>query len=127
MASSSGFATGSATGPTFDLDGKPVNVEDYKMVFYTQVFTGQWGIADFWAIRLSLLGSIYSGTNTPAVVGVGVNGLVRGSVGTTFSFRIADRLRLGALVDVVWGPSVAISILDTIGRALLGKCPGPGG
>ena len=53
VASSSGFATGSATGPTFDLDGKPVNVEDYKMVFYTQVFTGQWGIADFWAIRLA--------------------------------------------------------------------------
>jgi len=118
VASSSGFATGSAKGPTFDLDGKPVNIEDYKILSYTQVFTGQWGIADFWAIRLSLLGSIYSGTNTPAVVGVGVNGLVRGGVGTTFSFQIADRLRLGVLVDVAWGPSVAISILDTIRQSV---------
>ena len=82
------------------------------------MFAGQWGIADFWAVRLRLLGSIYSGTNTPAVVGVGVNGLVRGSVGTTFSFQLADRLRLGALVDVVWGPSVAISILDTIRQSV---------
>ena len=47
-----------------------------------------------------------------------MNGLVRGSVGTTFSFQIADRLRLGALVDVVWGPSVAISILDTIRQSV---------
>ena len=118
VSSSSGFATGSAKGPTFDLDGQPVNIEDYKILSYTQVFTGQWGIADFWAVRLSLAGSIYSGTNTPAVVGVGVNGLVRGSVGTTFSFQIADRLRLGVLVDVVWGPSVAISILDTIRQSV---------
>jgi len=118
IASSSGFATGSAKGPTFDLQGKPVNLEDYKILAYSQVFAGQWGIADFWALRLRLLGSIYSGTNTPGLVGVGVNGLVRGSFGTTFGFNLADRLRLGLVVDVVWGPSVAISILDTIRQSV---------
>ena len=118
IASSSGFATGSAKGPTFDLQGKPVNLENYKILAYSQVFAGQWGIADFWALRLRLLGSIYSGTNTPGLVGVGVNGLVRGSFGTTFGFNLADRLRLGLVVDVVWGPSVAISILDTIRQSV---------
>ena len=118
IASSSGFATGSAKGPTFDLQGKPVNLENYKILAYSQVFAGQWGIADFWAVRLRLLGSIYSGTNTPGLVGVGVNGLVRGSFGTTFGFNLADRLRLGLVVDVVWGPSVAISILDTIRQSV---------
>jgi len=116
--SSSGIATGSAHGPTFDLNGNPVTLEDYKILAYSQVFTGQWGIADFWALRLRLLGSIYSGTNTPAAVGVGVNGLVRGSFGTTFGFQLTDRLRLGALVDVTWGPSVALSILDTIRQSV---------
>ncbi len=114
IASSSGIATGSAKGPTFDLNGQPVNLEDYKILSYSQLFAGQWGIADFWALRLRILGSVYSGTNAPGLVGVGVNGLVRGSVGTTLGFQIAERLRLGLVVDVTWGPSVAVSILDTI-------------
>ena len=114
VASSSGVATGSAKGPTFDLNGNPVNIDSYKILAYSQLFSAQWGIADFWAWRLRILGSIYTGTNTAGVVGVGVNGLVRGSVGTTFGFHIADKLRLGLVVDVAWGPSVAVSILDSI-------------
>lgn len=118
ISSSSGVATGSAKGPTFDLNGQPVNLEDYKILTYSQLFAGQWGIADFWALRLRMLGSVYTGTNAPALVGVGVNGLVRGSAGTTFGFQIADRLRLGLAVDVTWGPSVAVSILGTIRQSV---------
>ncbi|HZX42605.1 MAG TPA: hypothetical protein VFE93_12270 [Myxococcaceae bacterium] len=118
VASNSSVATGSAKGPTFDLNGNPVNIDNYKILAYSQLFTGQWGIADFWAVRLRILGSIYTGTNTAGVVGVGVNGLVRGSVGTTFGFNIADNLRLGVVVDVAWGPSVAVSILDSIRQSI---------
>jgi hypothetical protein len=118
IASSSGVASGSASGPTFDLNGKPVNVEDYKILSYSQVFGGQWGIADFWAVRLRVLGSAYTGSNAPGVAGVGLNGLVRGSVGTTFGFQLASNLRLGLVVDVAWGPSVAISILDSIRQSI---------
>ena len=118
IASSSGIASGSAKGPTFDLNGNPVNLEDYKILAYSQVFAAQWGIADFWAVRLRMVGSAYTGSNATAVVGVGVNGLIRGSVGTTLGFQLADRLRLGLVVDVAWGPSVAISILDTIRQSV---------
>ncbi|HVP61364.1 MAG TPA: hypothetical protein VMT11_12430 [Myxococcaceae bacterium] len=118
VASSSSVASGTANGPTFDRNGKPINIEDYKILFYSQLFTGQWGIADFWALRLRMLGSIYTGTNTAGAVGVGVNGLVRASAGTTFGFQIADNLRLGVAVDVAWGPSVAISILDSIRESI---------
>ena len=118
IASSSGVASGSASGPTFDLDGKPVNLEDYKILFYSQVFAGQWGVAPFWALRVRALGSVYTGTNAAAVAGVGVNGLVRGSVGTTLGFQLTHNLQLGAVVDVVWGPSVAISILDSIRKSI---------
>jgi hypothetical protein len=117
VASSSGVASGRASGPTFDLNGRPVNIEDYEILSYSQLFTGQWGIADFWAVRLRMLGSVYTGTNTPGRRR-GVNGLVRGSVGTTFGFQIADNLRLGAVIDVAWGPSVAISILDSIRQSI---------
>ncbi|HUM11166.1 MAG TPA: hypothetical protein VLT82_09485 [Myxococcaceae bacterium] len=118
VASSSGVSSGSATGPTFDLDGNPVNLEDYKIVSYSQLFTGQWGIADFWAVRLRMLGTAYTGANASGAAGVGVNGVIRGSVGTSFSFKLADNLRLGALVDVAWGPSIGISILDAIRQSI---------
>ena len=118
VASSSGIASGSASGPTFDLGGKPVNIEDYTILSYSQVFSGQWGIAPFWALRLRALGSVYTGTNAAGVVGVGVNGLVRGSFGTTLGFQLAHNLQLGALIDVTWGPSVAISILDAIRQSI---------
>ena len=89
-----------------------------KILSYSQLFTAQWGIAEFWALRLRVLGSVYTGTNAPGVVGVGVNGLVRGSVGTTFGFQLSHNLRLGAVIDVAWGPSVAISILDSIRQSI---------
>ena len=118
VASSSGLSLGGAKGPTFDLNGNPISLEDYKILAYSQLFTGQWGLADFWAWRLRVLGAAYSGTNTSGVAGVGVNGVVRGSAGTTLGFTLADNLRLGFRIDVSWGPSVAINILDAIRRSI---------
>jgi len=118
VSSSSGVASGSASGPTFDIQGQPVSIEDYKILSYSQLFTGQWGVADFWALRLRFLGTIYSGANAAGAAGVGVNGVVRGSVGTTFSFQLADNLRLGAVIDVSFGPSVGISILQAIQESI---------
>ena len=118
VSSSTGLAYGYATGPTFDLNGTPVNLADYKIVTYSQLFSGQWGIADFWAVRLRVLGSLYSGANAPGVAGVGVNGVARGAAGTTLSFQLADNLRLGALVDVTFGPSIGINILDSIRQSI---------
>ena len=114
VASSSGVASGGANGPTFDLQGKQVSLEDYKILAYSQLFTGQWGWTDWWALRFKVLGSAYTGANASGAAGVGVNGVVRGSFGTTLGFRLAENLRVGAVVDVAWGPSVALSILDAI-------------
>jgi hypothetical protein len=118
VSSSTGLGYGFATGPTFDLNGNPVNLADYKIASYSQLFSGQWGIADFWAVRLQVLGSLYSGANAPGVAGVGVNGVARGAAGTTLSFQLADNLRLGALVDVTFGPSIGINILDSIRQSI---------
>ena len=114
VSSSTGVGYGYATGPTFDVNGSTVNLADYKIISYSQLFTGQWGIAEFWAIRLQVVGALYSGANASAAAGIGVNGVARGSAGTTFSFQIADKLRLGALIDVGFGPSVGIDVLEAI-------------
>jgi len=114
VASTSGFAYGTAGGPTFNLQGQPVNLADYQIVAYSQSFSGQWGIADWWALRLIVNGTLYTGANGSALAGIGVNGVVRGGAGTTFSWRVAPTFRLGLLVDVTFGPSIGINILQAI-------------
>ena len=114
VASTSGFAYGTAGGPTFTIQGETTNLADYQIVAYSQTFSGQWGISDWWAIRLIADGTIYSGANGSAVAGIGVNGVVRGGAGTTFSWKVLPTFRLGLLLDVTFGPSIGISILDAI-------------
>jgi hypothetical protein len=118
VASTSGFGYGTAGGPTFDLNGKPINLADYQIVAYSQSFSGQWGIADWWAIRLIANGTLYTGANGSALAGIGVNGVVRGGAGTTFSWHVAPTLRLGLLFDVSFGPSIGINILEAIQRSM---------
>ena len=114
VATTSGFAYGTAGGPTFDLNGQRVNVADYQIVAYSQSFSGQWGVSDWWALRVLVSGTLYSGANGSAVAGIGINGVVRGGAGTTFSWNVLPTLRLGLLVDVTFGPSIGISILEAI-------------
>ena len=118
LASTTGFAYGTAGGPTFNLQGQPVNLADYQIVAYSQSFTGQWGIADWWALRVLVNGLLYTGANGSALAGIGVNGVVRGGAGTTFSWHVAPTFRLGLLVDVAFGPSIGINILNSIRQSL---------
>ncbi|HEY1417422.1 MAG TPA: hypothetical protein VGF41_05930, partial [Myxococcaceae bacterium] len=118
IASTSGFGYGTAGGPTFNLQGQPVNLADYQIVAYSQSFSGQWGIADWWAVRLIVNGTLYTGANGSAIAGIGVNGVVRGGAGTTLSWRVAPTFRLGLLLDVTFGPSIGISILEAIQNSI---------
>ena len=117
VASTSGFSYGTAEGPTFNLQGQPVNLADYQIVAYSQSFSGQWGIADWWAVRVLVNGTLYTGANGSALAGIGVNGVVRAGAGTTFSWHVAPTLRLGLLVDVTFGPSIGINILEAIQKS----------
>jgi len=118
VATTSGFAYGTASGPTFDLNGQPINLADYQIVAYSQSFSWQWGIADWWALRVLVNGTLYTGANGSALAGIGVNGVVRAGAGTTFSWRVTPTFRLGLLVDVTFGPSIGINILDSIRRSI---------
>lgn len=118
VASTSGFARGSATGPTFDLNGQPVNLADYEIIAYSQLFSGQWGITDWLALRIRASGTFYGGANGSAAAGIGVNAIIRAGIGTTMSWQLAPNFRLGALVDLGFGPSVGIDILDSIRQSI---------
>ena len=118
VSSSSGFATGSAKGPTFDLDGQPVNIEDYKYPLLHP------GVHRTVGHRRLLGGPAEPGGEHLQRHQHSGRGWRRGERAGSRQRRnhllLSDRLRLrlGVLVDVVWGPSVAISILDTIGQSV---------
>jgi len=118
LSSSTGLAYGTANGPTYDLSGNAVNVSDYSIGFFSQALSGQWGIAEWWALRFTLEGTIFGGLNATGLAGVGVSGVVRSGAGTTFGFRVAETLQLGVLVDVAWGPSLAINVLQSIRNSI---------
>jgi|RhiMethySRZTD1v2_1073278.scaffolds.fasta_scaffold59810_2 hypothetical protein len=114
VGSETGFGYATAEGPTFDLNGNPVTLADYKIIAYSQAFSGQWGIFDWWALRVRATGLVYSGANGSAAAGVGLNGVVRAGAGTTFAIRPLPTLQLGLLFDVSVGPSVGLDILQAI-------------
>ena len=118
VGSETSLGYGTAHGPSFDLNGNTINLSDYKLAAYSQVFTGQWGISDWWALRLKVNGLVYSGVNGSAAAGVGLNGVARYGAGTTFSFRPAPTVRLGFLFDASFGPSIGLNILQAIIRSL---------
>jgi hypothetical protein len=118
LSSSTALEYGTANGPTFDLDGNPVNVQDYNIGFFSQTLGAQWGLIDWWALRVRLEGTIFGGLNAAGLAGVGVSGVVRAGVGTTFGFRVAENLQLGLLVDVSFGPSLAVNVLQSIRDSL---------
>lgn len=118
LSSNTGLAYGTASGPTFDLDGNRVNVADYSIGFFSQKLSGQWGIAEWWSVRLALDATLFGGVNASGLAGVGVTGVVRAGAGTTFSVPLAQTLRLGLVVDVTWGPSLAINLLQSIRNSI---------
>src|SRR4029453_11291827 len=81
VGSETGFGYATAEGPTFDLNGKPGTRADYKIIAYSQAFSGQWGIFDWWALRVRATGLVYSGANGPAAPGGGPHGGGRGRGG----------------------------------------------
>ncbi len=118
LSSSTALEYGTANGPTFNLDGNPVSAQDYSIGFFSQALGAQWGLAEWWALRFELEGTIFGGLNAAGLAGVGVSGVVRAGLGTTFGFRVAENLQVGLLVDVTFGPSLAVSVLESIQRSL---------
>ncbi len=118
VGSETGIAYGSAVGPTFNVNGQPVSLADYKIIGYSQIFTGQWGIFDWWALRVRAAGTVYGGANGSAAAGIGLNAVARFGVGTTLSWQFASNLRAGLLFDVGFGPSIGIDILQSIVQSI---------
>jgi hypothetical protein len=114
VASETGVGEGTSKGHTFDINGNPVATAEYDVAAFAQYLDFQYGFLDWWAVRASVRVVVYSGTNNAGIVAVGASIQANPSLGTTVSFKIGDRLRLGGSLDVAFGPAVFFNILEAV-------------
>jgi hypothetical protein len=113
-----GFGYGTAPGSTFDINGNPITTANYEVGAFAQFLSFQYGFVDWWAVRVQAKIVVYSGLNGSGAAGVGTNAVGNGSLGTTMSFKVGERLRLGGSLDVVFGPSVFFNIVQAVKESI---------
>ena len=114
VGSETGFGYGTAPGRTFDLNGQPVANVTYEVGAFAQFLDFQYGFLDWWAVRANVQIIVYSGLNTSGAAGVGTNAVGHVGLGTTMSFKVGERLRLGGDLEVTIGPSVFFNVLTAV-------------
>jgi len=114
IASETGAGHGSAPGRTFDLNGKPLGMSTYEVTAFAQYLDFQYGFLDCWAMRLSLRAIADTGTNATGFAGVGATLTVNPTLGTTVSFKVGDRLRLGGRLELGFGPAVFLNLVESV-------------
>ena len=118
VGSETGVGIGTSQGHTFDINGNPISVADYQVGAFAQYLDFQYGFLDWWAVRASVRVFVYTGTNTTGLVGVGTSLQINPMLGTTVSFKIGERLRLGGAVDVAFGPAVFFNIVEAVKNSI---------
>jgi hypothetical protein len=119
VSSETGFGYGSAPGRTYNLcNGAvcpgPGSFASFQVGAFAQLLDYQYGFLDWWAVRVGTKILVYSGINDTGVVGVGTNANVNVSAGTTMSWKVGDRVRLGGSFDFSIGPAFFFNILQGV-------------
>jgi len=114
VGSETGGGYGSAPGRTFDILGHVVSTDTYKVGAFAQYLDFQYGFFDWWAVRASVRIVVYTGINDPGIVGIGSSVQVNPVFGTTVSFKVGERLRLGGSFDVGSGPAVLFNVVQAV-------------
>jgi hypothetical protein len=118
VSSETGFGYGTAHGHTYDLNGNPVSLANYEAGVFAQLLNYQYGFCDWWAVRVLTKLIVYSGLNSTGLAAIGTNGVGNIGLGTTVSFKVGERLRLGGSLDVVFGPSVFFNIIQAVTESI---------
>jgi hypothetical protein len=118
VGSATGFGYGWAPGRTFDLNGQPVSSATYQIAAFTQYLDYQYGFTDWWALRFSVRIFSYSGINSSGVAGIGSSIAANPTLGTTVSFKVGEKLRLGGSFDLEFGPSVFFNFVQAVADSI---------
>jgi hypothetical protein len=113
------FATGTATGPAYDIHGDPTGENrTYSWLGMGQAIRFQTVFLDQLAIRGSLTTAVYSGSDKESVLVVGTSVVAGIGLGAEWSVPIGQQVRLGASLDVDTAPQLNLLVAAAIIYAL---------
>jgi hypothetical protein len=118
---STGYGYATATGGAFNVLGTSIGSRDYKFGTMLQSFELQAKIFDWWAVRIESQGLIFSGINGTSALNVGVTARFNVGAGTTVSFPIGDRIRLGGTFDFGYTPDINVNVITGIVRSVAAR------
>jgi hypothetical protein len=111
----SDFASGSATGPTFDIHGNPVGGNrTYGWVGMGQAVRFQSVFLEQLALRGALTTAVASGSDAWSVLVVGTSVQVGVSLGAEWSMALGKELRLGASLDLSSDPQLNLLVAAAV-------------
>lgn len=105
-------------GPDFNAAGVQIGGRTHQIGSILQATTFEARTLDFLKLRFTLDGGVYSGLNARSALVVGASAFATFAVGAAASWRIGDRLMLGANVDLAGRPSFQLQIVEGLVRAL---------
>lgn len=115
-----GYGIARSKAPGLTVLGESAADTTYQQVALTNTLQFQWGPLPFWAVRVSGLALVYMGENTRSALAQGGTLQYRFGFGTTVSWPIANRFRVGATLDLFYAPAatlnVATPLADSVGN-----------
>ena len=109
-----GYGYANASAPAYNLQGNQTGTRTYDVGEMEQRFDLQVLLLPFWALRAGIGAQIYTGATGESLLGVGTNFATAGSFGTTLSFPLGDRARIGGVLDFEIGPSYNLNIVTAL-------------
>jgi hypothetical protein len=103
-----------ATAPQYGVLGAAAGTRNYELAQLQERVRAQVGILPFWSIRATGTLAVTSGTNAAGILALGAVVSPQANVGTTLSFPLGDRVKLGATFDFSVGPAYNANPLEAI-------------
>jgi hypothetical protein len=116
-----GFGYATATGPAFEVAGNVIGGGDYKFATTLQGFEIQLKLYDWWAIRIASQGVLFTAIDSTSAINAGVSARIQPAGGTTVSFPLCPRVRLGGTFDFGYAPDINANIITGVVNSVMAR------
>jgi hypothetical protein len=115
-----GFGTGEADAPRYDLQGNQIGTKKYTLGAFEQGFNADFRLTPDIALRLDVSGLVFTGTTGRGLLVAGASASFGGSLGVTAGKDLGrDRkMRLAFVFDVAEQPQFSLLVANAVRNAI---------
>jgi hypothetical protein len=111
------YGSGTAVGPTYDIDGNVTGERNYTYAAWGQTFGYEQRLWDWLSLDLGLITNLYTGLDTPSALVIGAEVGVGAWLGAHVGHRVGP-VQLGGSFQAIWAPRIGILVADAIISAI---------